>query len=98
VDDGDVLVGVVTRRDLLDVARAGDERIDELVRRPPLVVQPDDSLRDAADLMVRQDVGRLPVVDAAGRVIGIVTRSDLLAAHVPRLEEEFLVEPRAVAR
>jgi len=39
-------------------------------------------------------VGRLPVVsrDAPRRVIGIVTRSDLLAAHAQRLEESAVTE------
>ena len=40
--------------------------------------------------MVREDVGRLPVVDRAdpSRVIGIITRSDLLRAHEVRLAAE----------
>ena len=45
------------------------------------------TMRDAADHMVNQHVGRLPVVsrEQPGRLVGIVTRSDLLAAHAPRL-------------
>ena len=48
------------------------------------------SLRDAADHMVREDVGRLPVAerDNPSRLIGIITRSDLLKVHAKRLEEE----------
>ena len=40
--------------------------------------------------MVREDVGRLPVVDRADptRVVGIITRSDLLQAHEARLAAE----------
>jgi len=50
----------------------------------------DSSLRDAADHMVRENVGRLPVVDreAPDRLVGFITRSDLLSAHARRLEEE----------
>lgn len=36
--------------------------------------------------MVREGVGRLPVVDANHRLIGILTRSNLLEAHTQRLE------------
>ena len=83
---GGALIGVVTRRDL---ARAVDEAtlVRELVRRPAVVAYADQSLRDAADTMVREGVGRLPVVaaDARQTVIGIITRSDLLRAHAPRL-------------
>ena len=47
------------------------------------------SLREAADHMVREDVGRLPVVERGdpSRVTGILTRSDLLSAHAQRLDE-----------
>ena len=47
----------------------------------------DNTLRDAADLMVNEGIGRLPVVErtAPRRVIGIISRSDLLAAHASRL-------------
>jgi len=39
--------------------------------------------------MVREDVGRLPVVkrNAPGKVIGILSRSDILSAHGQRLKE-----------
>jgi chloride channel protein, CIC family len=59
-------------------------------RRAPAVVYLDSSLRDAADHMVRENVGRLPVVDrnAPDRVVGMITRSDLLAAHARRLQED----------
>jgi H+/Cl- antiporter ClcA len=82
------LVGVLTRRNLLDPQTPIDRTLDELIKRPPVVVYPDVSLREAADHMVNHDIGRLPVVDrASGRLMGMVTRSDLLAAHGRRLRE-----------
>jgi chloride channel protein, CIC family len=82
------LVGVVTRRDLLDGQEAGARRVADLVKRPPAVIPDDGSLREAADLMLEEGVGRLPVVsrEAPSRVVGILTRSDLLAGHRQRLE------------
>jgi hypothetical protein len=46
--------------------------------------------------MVNQGVGRLPVVSrkAPERVIGMLTRSDLLAAHARRLNENDQTRPR----
>jgi CBS domain-containing protein len=87
VDANRRLTGVVTRRDFIE--SAGAKRVGDLVRRPPSVVFADSTLRDAADHMVRENVGRLPVVlrDDPDRVIGIITRSDLLAAHGRRLAE-----------
>ena len=54
----------------------------------------DNSLREAADHMVREEIGRLPVVSRAAprRPIGMLTRSDLLAAHRRRLDEALVAE------
>jgi H+/Cl- antiporter ClcA len=89
------LVGVVTRRDLLDPQHHDGARLRAVIARPPVVVYDDNTLRDAADQMVIEHVGRLPVVrrGADREVIGIVSRSDLLAAHAPRLEAAHRVRP-----
>ncbi|MCP3099773.1 CBS domain-containing protein [Myxococcus sp. K15C18031901] len=59
-----------------------------MVGRPPAVAYEDSSLREAADLMSEEGVGRLPVPsrETPGRGVGIITRSDLLGAHRRRLE------------
>jgi len=79
----------LTRRMVADPALDGSTKIGELVRRPPIIVYDDLTLRDAADHMVNHDVGRLPVMrrENPGKVIGIVTRSDLLSAQRRRLDE-----------
>jgi predicted transcriptional regulator len=79
---------VVTRRDLHDPTHPDTLRVAEVVRRAPVVAYEDNTLRDAADQMVIEKVGRLPVVrrGAVRQVVGILSRSDLLAAHAPRLE------------
>src|SRR4051812_22874838 len=88
VDAQGHVVGVVTRRDYL--GKPPSTRVRDLITRPPSVVFADMSLREAADHMVRENVGRLPVVsrENSRKLIGIVTRSDLLTAHAQRLSEE----------
>jgi H+/Cl- antiporter ClcA/predicted transcriptional regulator len=88
------LVGVVTRRDLLDLDIELTACVGELVRRPAVVIYDDSSAREAADHMVHERVGRLPVVSRRDprRVIGIVSRSDLLEAHERRLAARHRVE------
>ncbi|MFT3772379.1 MAG: chloride channel protein [Minicystis sp.] len=88
VDAGGALLGVVTRRNLLDAARPASAMVGALVERPPVVAYEDESLREAADRMVLAGVGRLPVIDrkSPAKPVGIITRSDLLTAHARRIE------------
>jgi len=94
VDAEGALIGVLTRRDLLDPARPGTARLRDLIHRPLAVVFADSSLREAADHMLQEGVGRLPVVtrEEPRKAIGILTRSDLIAAHRRRLEETHVAE------
>jgi H+/Cl- antiporter ClcA/CBS domain-containing protein len=88
VDDAGLLVGVLTRRDLVGSLENESVPLSTLITRAPVVVFTENSLRDAADQMVRASVGRLPVVErtAPRRVLGMVSRSDLLSAHAGRLD------------
>ena len=98
-EDG-TLLGVLTRRNLLDTALDERTPVRDLVSRPPAVVYEDNTLREAADHMVRERVGRLPVVrrDAPLVVVGIVSRSDLLSAHQDRLDAAMVTETPPIAR
>ncbi|HWC64956.1 MAG TPA: chloride channel protein, partial [Thermoanaerobaculia bacterium] len=93
VDAGGVLRGVLTRRNLLDPDVPGARTLGELITRPPAAVFQDSTLREAADHMVREDVGRLPVIDRSGALAGFITRGDLLAAHRQRLAATYEPEP-----
>jgi H+/Cl- antiporter ClcA/CBS domain-containing protein len=87
LDDAGLLAGVLTRRDLIGSTEDESVPLSALVTRTPVVVFADNTMRDAADQMVRASVGRLPVVErhAPRRVIGMISRSDLLSAHAGRL-------------
>jgi H+/Cl- antiporter ClcA len=98
VDAQDKLVGVVTRRDLFD-SGAVAVTVGELVRRPAIVIHDDSSLREAAERMAHARIGRLPVVSRADphKVIGIVTRSDLVEANnglIDQHRREAATRPR----
>jgi CBS domain-containing protein len=83
---GGELVGVLTAREVFE-APGSEQPLASLLRRAPLVCFEDETLREAADRMVVAGIGRLPVVSRAdpGRLVGILTRSDLLSAHARRI-------------
>ncbi|MBW1596427.1 CBS domain-containing protein [Streptomyces sp. JJ38] len=59
-------------------AKAEGARAEELMSAPAICARPEWTVVEAAQLMEVQGVKRLPVVDAADRLVGIVSRSDLL--------------------
>lgn len=95
VDKDGKVVGLLTRRDLLAPEHAGSKPVREVIHRPLVAVYETSSLREVADLMVRERVGRVPVISADGKrqLKGILSRSDLLAAHEPRLDAHRRAEP-----
>jgi H+/Cl- antiporter ClcA/predicted transcriptional regulator len=93
VDDDGRLVGVLTGASLIDLPDtvvASTATAQDLVRTHPVVVDARESCRVAAERMATAGVGRLPVVapDDPARVVGIVTRSDLLKPRLRHLDEE----------
>ncbi|WP_338576975.1 chloride channel protein [Erwinia sp. E_sp_B01_1] len=84
------IVGVITRKGLMQAAGKGAVTLGDTLTRPLISVQEDHSAREAADCLVDADIGRLVVFasDDPQRLVGILTRGDLLAAHSQRLKEE----------
>ncbi|MFN7950829.1 MAG: CBS domain-containing protein [bacterium] len=61
-------------------------RVESVMSRDPHTLAPEASLADAARLMRKQRIGSVPVVDAQGHLLGLITRSDVLDAYI-RLDE-----------
>ena len=61
---------------------------NDLMTHPAVTVRPEDTVEHAARLMYTLQVKRLPVVDAGGYLVGIVSRADLLAVF-DRPDEEI---------
>jgi CBS domain-containing protein len=97
------LVGVVSERDLLRASLsnlseeyASDHRraflhaieIESVMSSPPVTIGPEAEIRDAARAMAVQKIGCLPVVEPPGKLIGLVTETDLLH-YFAGLDREF---------
>ncbi|MBW5480550.1 CBS domain-containing protein [Streptomyces bambusae] len=90
LDDEDRVVGVVSQTDLLahpaalarsDLQHGAPEpppAAGDIMSAPAVTVHAEDTAADAARLMTRRSIERLPVVDVEDRLVGIVTRRDLL--------------------
>jgi len=68
--------------------KAGGVTADDLMTCPAVTVGADDTVEHAAALMYDRGLKRLPVVDAAGKLVGIISRVDVLAVF-DRLDEEI---------
>lgn len=62
-----------------------------LMTKPPVTIGPDSTVEQAAQLMYARRIKRLPVVDPTGRLIGILSRADVLSVF-RRPDEEIACE------
>jgi CBS domain-containing protein len=88
---GDKPSGILTERDLVKkvLARGIDPRslkVAEIMSSPVVSIEPDASLREAASLMLRSGVKRLPVI-SQGMLVGIITDTDLVSGSSLGLNE-----------
>jgi len=62
-----------------------DLRVADLMTIDPITVAVDATIEDAEELMRRHHVTGLPVVDDAGRLMGVITQTDILFLDVPEI-------------
>ncbi|MDL2264534.1 magnesium transporter [Synergistaceae bacterium OttesenSCG-928-I11] len=86
-DDSRLLVGVVTVKDIL-LAR-DDETVESLMETNIISVATTEDRETAVNLMAKYDLMSLPVVDAEGRLVGIVTIDDAMDAMQEEATEDF---------
>lgn len=88
VEEGDRLVGIVARRDLLEEDEVDPRSpIGDLARRDVVTVGEGESLLQALQVMLDEDVDHVPVVEGP-RLVGICTRTDILTARRRQLDLE----------
>ena len=76
---GAIADGEELPQDFLDYLRQDTRTAADIMVRHVIAAEPDTTLPEIADLMVKHGVKRVPVLDD-GRVVGVVSRSDLVAA------------------
>jgi acetoin utilization protein AcuB len=92
----DKLVGIITRNDLLKVSPSeattlsvwelnyvlSKLTVKDAMTKNPITIQPEGTLEEAALIMRDRGVGALPVVDEKGKLVGIITESDIFDAFL----------------
>ena len=80
MDDKNLLVGIVTNRDLR-FERDLERLVDEVMTKDNLVTTSQSTdLQQAADILQRHKIEKLPVVDKDGHLVGLVTYKDITKA------------------
>lgn len=76
------LVGMVTLDDTREVREVEHDayRVEDVMATELVTISPGADAMDAISMMQREKVGRLPVVDEAGDLVGLISRSDLVTA------------------
>ena len=87
-DEPGVISGILHRR---DQAKARGVTAGDLMTAAVIAVRPDDTVEHAAKLMYDRRVKRLPVTDANGRLVGIISRADVLSVF-DRTDEAIRAE------
>ena len=90
VDDGGRLRGVVPLRRL--VSAPPDRSVAELMITEPVSVRADADQEQAAQLVARYDLLAIPVIDAEGRMLGVITVDDVIdVIHQEATEDMYLL-------
>ncbi|MBQ7791036.1 MAG: IMP dehydrogenase [Rikenellaceae bacterium] len=76
VNDANILIGIVTNRDLR-FQRDMSRKIEEVMTHEGLVTTTNPDLTHAADILLQNKIEKLPVVDANGKLVGLLTYKDI---------------------
>lgn len=86
VDDAGALVGIITEADFLRLeverhegTRDNGDTVGDVMSRGVVTVSPNVEIYEAAKIMAVQEIKRLPVVDEDNRLLGVISRSDIVS-------------------
>jgi Mg/Co/Ni transporter MgtE len=86
LDDAEILVGVVTLQQLINVPP--DKIISEFMRKRVAKVKVSTKIKDVAEVFYKYDFTVVPVVDKAGKMQGIITMKDAFESVFHQIREE----------
>ena len=82
VVENDRVVGMVTAFDI--VSKKWADKVKGIMSTKLVVANQDLSINDASRVMFRRGISRMPVVDENGKLVGIITNTDMVRSHIER--------------
>jgi IMP dehydrogenase len=86
VVDGDKVIGYVSARDLLFIQP--ETSIEQVMSKNLIVADPDMDINDAARVIFRSGIQKLPVVDEKNNLLGIISNSDVIRSQIEHVSPE----------
>ena len=80
LNQNQVLVGIVSRRDIEKAMRheLGHAPVRGYMTKNVITVESDATIDEVTRVIIQNDIGRVPVLDDKGKLVGIITRTDVL--------------------
>lgn len=76
------VIGMVTAFDLL--LKTWEPDVEGIMSKDVVVADQEMTINDAARVMFRMGISRLPVIDKEGKLVGIITNTDIVRSHIER--------------
>lgn len=93
IDDDMTLVGVITEKDVLRLFHADEDEKNKTVgffmTRPAVSYRGDENLGNVCDFMMVNYFRRVPVVSKKGKLIGIISRPDVIDYIIKQRKQEI---------
>lgn len=80
VDEDYKVIGVISKKDRARASAGEDPKLSEIMSSPAITLSADKTVKDAAALMLKNKIHRIPIVNSSLQVVGIVTRTDIFTA------------------
>ena len=90
VKEGKIL-GIITERDVIKNIESLDKKISAIMNKTVVTVNFEEEIDNAAILMKKNKIKRLPVMDDSDKLVGIITATDLIA-NSDEINEDFLFD------
>ncbi|KAH7373462.1 hypothetical protein KP509_17G057700 [Ceratopteris richardii] len=80
INDNLECIGVLSKKDKTKATNGLNSKVHEVMSSPAITLTADKTVSDAAILMLKHKVHRIPIVNNSRQVVGIVTRTDIFSA------------------